>query len=66
MMESLVAKVLGLKDALPAVRRQIFESIYQQGSTPEACAQALGLTPEQFSIEHGAMLRSLRLGTSQH
>lgn len=63
-MESVLARMLGLKDSLPALRRQIFELVYQQGCAPEACADTLGLSREQFDAEHGAMLRSLRLGAS--
>lgn len=61
---SMLHKLLGLKNSLPMLRRQIFDLVYQQGATPLACARQLGLTPEQFEVEHSEMLRSLRLGVA--
>jgi hypothetical protein len=61
---SMLQRVLGLKNSLPSVRRQIFELLYQQGQAPATCAGQLGLTPEQFETEHREMLRSLRLGAA--
>lgn len=63
-MESFVARLLSLKDALPAPRRQIFDLLYQQGQSREACAERLGLSPQEFDSEHRAMLRALRLGAA--
>ena len=57
---------MSLKDSLPLVRRQIFECTCQRGSTHEDCARELRLSEEQFVAEHGAMLRSLRLGATHH
>lgn len=62
--ESMMHRLLDLKGSLPAMRREIFDLLYQQGMTPQTCAAHLGLSPEQFEIEHTQMLCSLRIGTS--
>jgi hypothetical protein len=62
--ESMMHRLLDLKSSLPAVRREIFDLVYQQGLTHQTCATRLGLSHEQFEIEHAQMLRSLRIGAS--
>ena len=62
--DSMMHRLLDLKGSLPAVRREIFDLVYQQGVTPQTCAVRLGLSPEQFEAEHTQMLRSLRIGAS--
>jgi hypothetical protein len=62
--DSMMCRLLDLKGSLPAVRRQIFDLVYQQGVDAQTCASRLGLTLEQFEVEHTQMLRSLRIGAS--